>query len=132
MAVRKDGLMFAVVILILMIVGWYWYIKMYPRPNEVSPQVVETVITPTVPAVGEVLIRQNTFVPETMTIKVGETVTWVNQESYLHDVVSDDGTFVSPKMATGQRYSFTFTKEGTYTYICSIHPFMRATIIVTK
>ena len=132
MAVKKDGFVFAVVFVILVALGWYWYIKMYPKQSYVSPETIETIITPTVAVKGEVLIRQNTFIPDMMTIKVGETVTWVNQESYLHDVVSDDRTFVSPRLATGQSYSFTFTKEGTYTYICGIHPFMRATIVVTK
>jgi len=132
MAVKKDGFIFAVIFVVLVVLGWYWYVKMYPKQNKVSPETAETIITPTVTVEGEILIRQNTFIPDMMTVKTGETVTWVNQESYLHDVVSDDGTFVSPRLATGQKYSFTFTKEGTYTYICGIHPFMRATIVVTK
>lgn len=100
----------------------------YPQKDETATEVEE------VPSEvsGQVLIKSNTFMPETMTVKVGEVVTWVNNESYGHDVVSDDGTYRSPKMATGEKYSFTFTKEGTSTYICGIHPFMKATIVVTK
>ena len=75
------------------------------------------------------------FNPTTITIKVGTTVTWTNTTSAPHTVTSDDGkTFDSgintPIAASGGTFSFTFTKAGTFTYHCQIHPFMKATIIV--
>ena len=75
------------------------------------------------------------FVPATITIKVGTTVTWTNNTSAPHTVTSDDGkTFDSgvntPIGANGGTFSFTFTKAGTFTYHCQIHPFMKATVIV--
>ncbi|CAM3861368.1 cupredoxin family copper-binding protein [Smaragdicoccus niigatensis] len=71
------------------------------------------------------------FGPETLTVPVGTTVTWINHDEEPHTVASDDGTFHSPGMDTGGTYSFTFTKAGTYQYICSIHPFMKASVVVT-
>ncbi len=75
------------------------------------------------------------FSPATITIKVGTTVTWTNNTSAPHTVTSDDGTTFdsgtsNPIAANGGTYSFTFTKAGTFTYHCQIHPFMKATVIV--
>ena len=68
------------------------------------------------------------FSPDTVTIAVGETVTWTNKDSAGHDVVGD--LFKSPSMATGETFTFTFDKAGTYPYICGIHPSMKGTVIV--
>jgi plastocyanin len=56
-------------------------------------------------------------------------VTWTNNDSIGHTVTADDGSFNSP-VDPGKTFSFTFTKAGTYTYHCSIHPTMKATIVV--
>jgi plastocyanin len=83
-------------------------------------------------AKNEVLIESNTFKPDSLTIKVGDTVTWINNDSYNHTVTAKTGEFDSGNMANGAKFSFTFDKEGTYDYICSIHTFMTGKIIVTK
>lgn len=75
------------------------------------------------------------FSPATLTVKVGTTVTWTNMTQAPHTVTSDDGkTFDSgssnPISPGGGTFSFTFTKAGTFTYHCQIHPYMKATIIV--
>jgi amicyanin len=73
------------------------------------------------------------FAPVTLTIPVGATVTWTNHDEEPHTIVSGDGsTFHSPGMGTGGTYSFTFTNAGSYDYMCSIHPFMHGTVVVTK
>ncbi len=92
----------------------------------------------TIPAQGQpvsgtqVTIAQNAFSPADLQVKVGQKVTWVNQESYPHSVVSDDGSFNSTSLDSGKSFSFTFSKAGTYTYHCSIHPFMTAKVTVTQ
>ena len=68
------------------------------------------------------------FKPDTLTVTVGATVTWTNNDAAGHDVKSD--LFQSPNMAKGQTFSFTFTNKGTYDYICGIHPNMKGKIIV--
>ena len=73
------------------------------------------------------------FSPATLTIAVGDTVTWTNHDTAPHNIVVTDGPekFTSPSLQTGQTYSHTFTQAGTYSYYCSIHPDMKATITVT-
>ncbi len=70
------------------------------------------------------------FDPATITIPVGTTVTWTNQDSADHLVAGDDGSWKSETLAKGATYSHTFDKTGTYTYICKIHTTMKGTIIV--
>jgi amicyanin len=72
------------------------------------------------------------FNPATLTVPVGATVTWTNQDEEPHTVAAKDGSFHSPGMDTRATYSFTFTTPGSYEYICSIHPFMTGTVVVTK
>jgi amicyanin len=72
------------------------------------------------------------FSPATLTIKVGDTVTWTNHDTAPHNVVISDGPvkFTSPTLNTGQTYTYTFTVAGKYDYYCSIHPDMQASITV--
>jgi amicyanin len=72
------------------------------------------------------------FQPATLTISAGDTVTWTNHDTAPHNVVVTNGPekFTSPTLQQGQTYSYTFTKPGTYSYYCSIHPDMKASITV--
>ena len=75
------------------------------------------------------------FAPATIHVKVGQTVKWTNQDSPPHNVTYQSGPqFKSspPVMNPGSSYSVTFTQPGTITYFCSIHPFMKGTIVVSK
>jgi amicyanin len=72
------------------------------------------------------------FNPATLTVPVGTTVTWTNQDEEPHTIAAKDGSFHSPGMDTHATYSFTFNTPGSYDYICSIHPFMTGTVVVTK
>ena len=82
---------------------------------------------------GAIEITNFAFAPATLTVPVGATVTWTNRDEEPHTVVSSDGsTFHSPGMGTGGTYTFTFTNPGSFDYVCSIHPFMHGTVVVTK
>lgn len=95
-----------------------------------------------------VSLKGLTFSPATLTVAVGTTVTWRNDEPITHDVTSGTYTDVDPgtglrsgetadgmfagKLGTkGSTFSYTFTKAGTYTYYCSIHDGMNAKVVVT-
>jgi amicyanin len=80
----------------------------------------------------QIPIAQYAYQPGDMTVRVGETVTWTNQDQAPHDVVTTAGPAVlkSPLLSQGQSWSFTFTLPGTYDYYCSVHPDMRARITV--
>ncbi|RPJ50379.1 MAG: hypothetical protein EHM21_05110 [Chloroflexi bacterium] len=80
----------------------------------------------------EVLIQNFVFTPPSLTIPVGTTVTWTNEDQAQHTATADDKSFDSGPLAQGASFSFTFTKEGTFPYICTFHPNMVGTIIVTK
>ena len=70
------------------------------------------------------------FGPQTITVPVGVTVTWTNSDDIPHTAVSADGVFKSKVMDTDEKFSYTFSKAGTYPYFCSIHPKMTGKIVV--
>jgi plastocyanin len=78
-----------------------------------------------------VSIQDFFFSPDQMTVAPGTTVTWVNDGQQPHTSTADDGTWDSGTLQPGDDYSFTFDQPGTYTYHCSIHPDMTATITVS-
>ena len=80
----------------------------------------------------QVVIKQYMYMPMALTIEQGDTVTWTNQDSVGHDVTITAGpvSFHSPMLATGKSWSHTFTTAGSYSYICSVHPDMKATVTV--
>jgi plastocyanin len=82
------------------------------------------------PALGtEVKIDNFSFGPD-VTIAAGTTVTWMNHDDVPHVVASDTNMFKSKALDTDDRYSYTFTKPGTYVYYCTVHPKMTAKVIV--
>jgi len=68
-----------------------------------------------------VTMRDNSFNPPTMTIKAGESVTWVNMGNKIHNVMGPRGTFAFDHIKPGESVSYTFTKPGVYPYKCSRH-----------
>jgi plastocyanin len=76
-----------------------------------------------------VKIDNFTFSPQKLTVKAGTTVTWTNEDDIPH-VVAGPPTFKSKALDTNDKYSFTFTTPGTYTYFCSLHPHMTGSIVV--
>jgi plastocyanin len=78
----------------------------------------------------EVKIDNFSFGPGTLTVPVGTTVTWTNRDDIPHTVVSTDGAFKSKVLDTDEKFSFTFSKAGTFPYFCSIHPKMTGKVIV--
>jgi amicyanin len=85
------------------------------------------------PAAGpnDVNIDNFAFAPATLTVKAGTTVTWTNKDEDPHTVVDNGGAFRSQALSNGGTYSFTFPSAGTFDYICSVHPFMHGTVVVT-
>ena len=81
---------------------------------------------------AEVKIDNFSFAPATVTVSVGNTVTWTNRDDIPHTVVSTDKVFKSKVLDTDEKFSFTFTKPGEYPYFCSIHPKMTGKVIVTN
>ena len=81
-------------------------------------------------ALPEVKIDNFTFTAPTTAVPAGTEVTWVNRDDIPHTVVSEDGVFRSKALDTDDKFSFKFSKPGTYHYFCSIHPKMTGEIVV--
>jgi len=78
-----------------------------------------------------ITIRNFAFEPATLNVSLGSKVVWINRDDEPHLVVSAGGQFPSsPALDTDDNYAAVFSKPGTYTYFCSIHPHMVGTIIV--
>ena len=85
------------------------------------------------PVAGDAVSIDNfAFVPATLTVRVGSTVTWTNHDEEPHTIAASDGSFHSPGMGSQATYSHTFPTAGKFDYVCSIHPFMHATVVVTQ
>ncbi len=77
----------------------------------------------------QVSIDNFTFAPASITVKIGDTVTWTNRDDIPHTIVSA-GKFRSKALDTDNSFSFTFTAAGDYQYFCSLHPHMTGIIKV--
>jgi len=102
--------------------------------HQMSPSESNTTSSSSQPAeTTSVDIKDMAYTPATIKVKVGSTVTWTNHDNVQHDVVADTPSADAPNsslLSQGETYKFTFTKAGTYSYHCSIHPYMTATVIV--
>jgi plastocyanin len=78
----------------------------------------------------EVRIDNFSFSPSALKVKVGTQITWTNGDDIPHTVVSNSPTFKSKVLGTGEKFTFTASKPGTYSYSCSIHPNMTGKVVV--
>jgi plastocyanin len=76
-------------------------------------------------------IENFAFAPKQITAKVGETVTWKNDDGATHTVTADDGSFDSGNLVSDKTFSQTFDTAGTFKYHCAIHSSMIATVVVS-
>lgn len=137
-------------IIIVVAIGGYFVMQMAPKTNVPAGTNTQTNTNgntqPTVPAANtpstntppastagtyNVEIKNFAFSPTSLTIKKGDSVVWTNQDSANHKLASDTGSEIeSSSLANGETYSHAFENTGTYDYHCSIHPSMKAKIIV--
>jgi plastocyanin len=110
-----PGLAMPVMIAMLLLLGGSSAVRASDQPSAAS---------------AEVKIDNFSFAPQTLTVPVGTTVTWTNRDDIPHTIVSTDGVFKSKVRDTDEKFSYTFTKAGTYTYYCSVHPKMTGKIVV--
>jgi plastocyanin len=82
------------------------------------------------PATNTVNIANMSFTPDSYTVKAGTMVTWINKDGVPHTVTADDKSFDSGSIAAGGKFTYTFTTTGSFTYHCSFHPGMTATLTV--
>jgi len=114
----NQKIVLAIIAVLIIIVGIVYYYGEYNYGAS----------TPGLLGPNQVLIKGFAFNPAVLNVKVGDTVTWTNNDSVAHTISGND--FKSNNLASGQSYSFTFTSAGTFDYICSIHPYMKGAIVV--
>lgn len=76
-----------------------------------------------------VTIEGMKYAPATLTVKKGDKVRWRNKDVVPHTVTAA-GRFDSKEIAAGASWTWTARKAGTYEYICTYHPGMKATVVV--
>ena len=86
--------------------------------------------TPAPPSGYTVVMKNDAYSPTSLTVPVGATVTFVNQDDDAHTVTSTNGWFDSKGLDSSGVWRHTFSKAGTYKYFCELHPFMKGTIVV--
>jgi plastocyanin len=77
-------------------------------------------------------IKKFAFEPKEITVAPGTKITWVNRDETPHQIKAGDGGFVSPAMDTDDKYERVFAKEGDFSYVCTLHPFMTGIVHVKK
>ena len=70
------------------------------------------------------------FSPQSITVSVGDSVTWANADAQGHTATADDGSFDTGTITGSTPKSVTFSTAGTFAYHCKIHPAMTATVVV--
>ena len=78
--------------------------------------------------IANVEIRNYKYIPQNITIKVGQTVKWTNNDTVLHNVVGSG--IESDYLQKGEKFTYTFEEEGTYPYKCKAHPWMEGEVTV--
>ena len=101
-----------------------------PQGEAVNPGVQEDSTNPN--GRNTVVMKNIEFSPKELKVKVGQTVTWVNQETIEHDVAAQEADPPLKSQLFGKDDKFTYkpTRPGTIRYVCTVHPGMEATLVV--
>ena len=79
-----------------------------------------------------VRMNDKKYAPDSLTVKVGDTVVWKNADDHDHTVIADDKSFKSGNINPDDTFEYTFKKTGTFKYACKYHPRMKGTVTVEK
>lgn len=121
---KKSSLLWiiAAIVVLLLVGGIFIYaISNYSSPTNNNTQSVET---------NSVSMKNLSFEPANITVKKGDTVTWTNNDSTIHSIVADNGSFGLNQLSPGEKSTHKFDESGTIDYHCSIHPSMRGKVVV--
>ena len=96
----------------------------------VIPAIFATAATPA-PTI-DIDIAKFAYGPKEITVMTGTRVVWTNHDQTPHTVTSNDKSFASKGLDTDDKFEHTFDREGDFTYICTVHPFMTGVVHVHK
>lgn len=118
------------VVVAVLVFGVVFFMK-YQQPASIpSTNTTSATTSPTVANARNVVISNFNYAPPTLTVKVGDSITWINKDNTAHTATADDNSFDTGTLANGESKSITFSKAGTFTYHCGFHPSMKGTIVV--
>ena len=132
----KTSWVVLLVAALVLIGGIYWFSHQQKSSIEPTAEKTQekTAKTPTKTSPSttvRVSIAKFAFSPNQISVKVGTTVIWTNNDSVTHTVTSDTRSFDSQKLLPGESFSHAFDSKGTFSYHCDIHPSMHGTVSVT-
>ena len=87
-------------------------------------------VVPTKSRTHTVTIEGTRFQPETLTVKAGDTIVWVNKDLFPHSATASNSTFNSQVIAAGASWRYIARKKGEFAYTCIFHPTMKAALVV--
>ena len=124
---NKNIIIGAVVVGVLALGGYFLFIqKGVPGTKQES-----AVLEKTIPVTGTAVeMKDFSFSPKTLTVKVGTVVTFTNRDIAAHTITADDGSFETGLLKKDEVGSVKFDQVGTFTYHCTPHPNMKGTVIV--
>ena len=121
-----TSIIIVVIVLAVAVIGYFGYKSSYKTSSNNSTNSSTTSkVQP-----NTVSLENLSFQPGTLSVRVGDEVTWTNNDSATHTVVADDSSFQSDQLDNGSSFKHVFNKAGTYQYHCGIHPSMTGKIIV--
>src|SRR5690606_26186130 len=82
------------------------------------------------PTTHTIVIEGMRFSPDTLEVHVGDTVRWLNKDIVPHSATATNRSFESPELATGASWQFKAEQKGSHAYFCTLHPPMKATLVV--
>ena len=141
----KKYLLFVAVVLVaapLLVAGCTSTSNPSPSPSTATVSATTTAATsnastsiatssPSTSAASQTVVIQGfSFQPASITIQTGASVTWRNDDSVSHQIVSNTNAFGSSVLNAGGSYTHAFDQAGTYPYHCGIHPYMTGTVTV--
>lgn len=80
--------------------------------------------------VHRVTIDAAQFAPQTIEVATGDTVVWTNKDPFPHTVTAENHSFNSGEIASDHSWKFKARKKGSFSYICTLHPTMKGTLVV--
>lgn len=83
-------------------------------------------------APAAITIEGTSFTPSELSVKLGEPVVWINKDPFPHNVTSTAGGFHSGDVGSDHRWQWRATKVGRFAYVCTLHPGMKGTLVVTQ
>ena len=129
----KNTIMIFVILLIIVIGGYFMFFNGSSTTTSNTTPTTPSTTKPINSAPVTVNIKNFSFSPQTLNIKIGTNVIWTNNDTVPHTITSDSGNLLnSGNIAPGASFNQTFSSAGSINYHCNIHPMMKGSITVTN